>query len=122
MNVSITPALERFVSKQLNSGRYQTASEVFRDGLRLLQEREAERKAALTEVRRKVADGLDAAKRGELLDGEAVFDEILTRRGTRGHKPSDEPTDARPASQNAQPTPIGHARKANAKRRSVAKR
>lgn len=76
-NVSLTPELDKFVEAQLASGRYQSASEVFREGLRLLQEREAERKAALAEVRKKVREGLDSAKRGELFDGEEVLREIL---------------------------------------------
>ena len=76
MNVSLTPQLERFIENQVDSGRYQTASEVFRDGLRLLQEREAQRAAALAEIRRKVGEGLAAAKRGHLIDGETVFREI----------------------------------------------
>ncbi len=37
--VSLTPELGQFVQAQIASGRYQTASEVIRDGLRLLQER-----------------------------------------------------------------------------------
>ena len=40
MNVSITPELERFVQDLVSSGRYHSASEVFRDGLRLLEEAE----------------------------------------------------------------------------------
>jgi antitoxin ParD1/3/4 len=36
-NVSLTPELEAFVDGQVASGRYQTASEVVRAGLRLLQ-------------------------------------------------------------------------------------
>lgn len=38
-SISLTPELDRFVQSQVASGRYQTASEVIRDGLRLLQER-----------------------------------------------------------------------------------
>lgn len=40
MNVSIPPAQERFVRAQVDAGRYRTASEVIREGLRLLEERE----------------------------------------------------------------------------------
>ncbi|KAA0677576.1 type II toxin-antitoxin system ParD family antitoxin [Azospirillum brasilense] len=40
-SVSLTPELDRFVQTLVASGRYQTASEVVRDGLRLLQERVA---------------------------------------------------------------------------------
>jgi antitoxin ParD1/3/4 len=39
-NVSLTPELEAFVDGQVASGRYQTASEVVRAGLRLLQTEE----------------------------------------------------------------------------------
>ncbi len=77
INVSLTPEFEKFVEAEVASGRYQSASEVFREGLRLLQDREEKRKAALEEVRRKVRQGLDAAKRGEVFDGEEVLCEIL---------------------------------------------
>ena len=77
INVSLTPEFAKFVEAEVASGRYQSASEVFREGLRLLQDCEERRKAALEEVRRKVREGLDAVKRGELFDGEEVHREIL---------------------------------------------
>ena len=40
MNVSLTPELERFVKEQVDAGRYQTASEVVREGLQMLAERQ----------------------------------------------------------------------------------
>jgi antitoxin ParD1/3/4 len=40
LNVSLTPALEQFIAEQVASGRYQTASEVVRAGLRLLERTE----------------------------------------------------------------------------------
>ncbi len=73
MNVSLTPELERFVNEQVASGRYQSASEVFRDGLRLLQQRAEDRQAALEEVRRKVREGLEASARGEVVDSETAL-------------------------------------------------
>ncbi len=76
LNVSLTPELEEFVQSRVASGRYQTASEVVREGLRLLEEREQTREAALEELRAQLRRGVEQADRGELLDGDAVFEEI----------------------------------------------
>ena len=75
LNVSLTPELERFVTSRVASGRYQSASEVVRAGLRLLEEQELTREAALVDLRQRIAVGLEQARRGELLDGEDVFAE-----------------------------------------------
>ncbi len=40
LNVSLTPELEQFIADRVASGRYQTASEVVRAGLRLLEQSE----------------------------------------------------------------------------------
>jgi antitoxin ParD1/3/4 len=72
LNVSLTPELEQFVQSRVASGRYQTASEVVREGLRLLEEREQARATALKELRAKIRRGVEQADRGELLDGDAV--------------------------------------------------
>ena len=40
MNVSLTPELEQYVQEKVSSGLYYSASEVIREGLRLLKERE----------------------------------------------------------------------------------
>jgi antitoxin ParD1/3/4 len=77
LNVSLTPELEKFVETRVASGRYLSASEVVREGLRLLEEREVSRQTALEEVRRKISIGLEQAERGELFDGEEVFREVL---------------------------------------------
>lgn len=86
MNVSLTPQLQGFVDAKVKSGRYQSSSEVIRESLRLMEERDQAHAAALAEVRRKVAVGLDQARRGELRDGEEVFARVhdrLTGRSTR---------------------------------------
>jgi antitoxin ParD1/3/4 len=83
MNVSLTPELEQFVQSRVASGLFQTASEVVREGLRLLEEREQARETALSELRAKIRRGMEQADRGELLDGDAVFEEIRRLSGRR---------------------------------------
>ena len=78
MNVSLTPELERWVSERVG-GRYKSASEVVREGLRLLQEREEEHRARLEALRRDIQVGLDELDRGEGVDGEEAFDRVLAR-------------------------------------------
>ena len=70
MNVNLSRDLYRFVKAAVKSGRYTSASEVVRDALR------EKREAALREVERKINTGLASARRGELFDGESVFEEI----------------------------------------------
>jgi antitoxin ParD1/3/4 len=50
MNVSLTPELERVVNEKVESGMYQTASEVVREALRLLKERDDERERIRADV------------------------------------------------------------------------
>jgi len=45
MNVSLTPEIEQLVAEKVKSGLYQTASEVVREALRLLQRQQDEREA-----------------------------------------------------------------------------
>jgi antitoxin ParD1/3/4 len=76
MNVSLTPELERLVQEKVTSGLYSSASEVVREALRLLQERDELRRIRLDELRKEIAIGLAEADRGELLDGEQVMAEL----------------------------------------------
>jgi antitoxin ParD1/3/4 len=46
MNVSLTPELEALVNDKVRSGLYQTASEVVREALRLLKNRDDETRRA----------------------------------------------------------------------------
>ena len=61
MNVSLTPELERLINDKVETGFYQTASEVVREALRLLKHRDE----GLVELRRDIQAGLDQAVRGE---------------------------------------------------------
>ncbi|MGH7215258.1 MAG: type II toxin-antitoxin system ParD family antitoxin [Tepidisphaeraceae bacterium] len=84
MNISLTPQLEAFVKQRVDSGQYQSSSEVVREALRLMDERDRERRAALRAVKTKVASGLAQLRRGEGRDGDEVFRELLAGLPTRG--------------------------------------
>jgi antitoxin ParD1/3/4 len=68
MNVSLTPELEEFVSGQVQSGRYNSASEVVREALRLLEDRDSARASQLGEFNEELARRLAALDRGETVD------------------------------------------------------
>jgi len=95
-NVALTDEQNALVERLVKSGRYATASEVVRDGLRLLQRDEEARlldkwlvegltpdeeagipadvlNRARKAIRAKIREGLDEARRGEFVDGEEFF-------------------------------------------------
>jgi antitoxin ParD1/3/4 len=76
MNVHLTDELERLVQRKVQSGRYNSASEVVREALRLLEERDELRAIRKDELRKRIAEGLEAVKAGRVQDGEEVFDRI----------------------------------------------
>jgi len=65
MNVSLTNELENFIDGMVESGMYYSASEVVRDGLRLLKTQEELRGQKLTDLRADIMVGYEQAKRGE---------------------------------------------------------
>jgi antitoxin ParD1/3/4 len=74
MNLSLTPELEQLINERLESGMYNSASEVIHEALRLLQERDELQRHRQEELRREIAVGLAEADQGALapLDIEVV--------------------------------------------------
>jgi antitoxin ParD1/3/4 len=68
MNVSLTPELEKFVSAKVKSGRYNSASEVVREALRLLEEHDQARREQLAEFNGELGRRLAALDRGEAVE------------------------------------------------------
>ncbi|MCC6538946.1 MAG: type II toxin-antitoxin system ParD family antitoxin [Bryobacterales bacterium] len=79
MNVHLGAAFDDFVAGLLKSGYYQTQSEVLREGLRLLKEREDIKQLRLAELRKEIAVGVEQADRGKFVDGPAAFARIRKR-------------------------------------------
>ncbi|WP_375415017.1 type II toxin-antitoxin system ParD family antitoxin [uncultured Bradyrhizobium sp.] len=65
---SIGKHFEEFIASLIASGRYSTASEVIRDGLRMIEEREQDREAKLEWLRAEIQKGLDSGPAEEVGD------------------------------------------------------
>ncbi|MFI5381788.1 MAG: type II toxin-antitoxin system ParD family antitoxin [Tepidisphaerales bacterium] len=86
-NIALTPHFDQFVQSKIESGRYQSASEVVRDGLRLLEEREQMRQQSLARLRQDIEVGWQESERDQVVDGPVVFAEI--RRMSKARRRAD---------------------------------
>lgn len=77
MNVSLTPEIEKFIAEQVDAGRYRSASEVVRAGMRLLQDEIREREVRLEALRRALDSAVAELDEDGGISGDQVFDEIL---------------------------------------------
>jgi antitoxin ParD1/3/4 len=76
MNVSLTPELEQVIDLKVKSGKYSSASEVVREGLRLLQQRDDIHEAKLRALRDEIQKGVDDLEAGRVYDGPTVMTEF----------------------------------------------
>lgn len=79
MNVSLSRQLQGFIEKKVRTGRYQTASEVVLEGLRLIEERDSQRALPLRRLRKDIQVGLDQIEKGQV----APLDVEKTKAGGR---------------------------------------
>ncbi len=83
MNVSLTPELERLINDKVETGSYQTASEVVREALRLLKHRDD----GLIQLRQDIHAGLDQIARGNYTEYDRrSAPKLVTRLKARGRK------------------------------------
>lgn len=68
MNVSLTPQLEALIERKVRQGQYQTASEVVREALRLLADRDDRRTLELQRLQRDIDVGLADIRHGRVSD------------------------------------------------------
>jgi antitoxin ParD1/3/4 len=76
MNISLTPELEKFVQEQVSGGMYYSASEVVRQGLRMLKEQESLKSMRLEELKKEIDIGITQADQERFVDGETTFNNI----------------------------------------------
>src|SRR5438132_10885017 len=78
-NINLTGHLDRFVERQVSSGRYSNASEIVRVALRLLEQEEDERQAKLKALRRAAKEGFDEIDQGQgmVLNGKKAVRQFI---------------------------------------------
>jgi antitoxin ParD1/3/4 len=79
MNISLTPHLEEMIREKIASGSYNSASEVVREALRLLEQADEFRALKLQKLREDIREGLDSGP-------SAVFDPQEIKRVARQRK------------------------------------
>lgn len=77
MNVHLTPELEQLVHNKVESGRYNSASEVVREALRIMEQKDELRAIQLQELRHRIDKGLSEADRSEGVDGETFMQGLI---------------------------------------------
>lgn len=70
-NVVVTDHQAKLIEKLVSSGRYQNASEVLRDGLRMVEARDAQEEAKLKALREAVQLGIDDIEAGRYIEFES---------------------------------------------------
>ena len=82
MNVSLTPELEQFIDSKVKSGFYGSASEVIREGLRLLDEQDTIKKKRIEMLNLEIDKGLSSLKSGNVISGEEAIRQLKERRAS----------------------------------------
>ena len=76
MSLQITPDVVELIQGKLKSGGYGSESDILREALALLEERDEMMLIRKDEIRKQVAEGVASLRAGQGVDGEAVFDRI----------------------------------------------
>jgi len=82
MNINLTPQLEEMIRQKVDSGMYNSASEVVRDALRLMDEKDRLRAAKLDQLRQEIQEGLSSGP-ATAWDREEIKRKGRAKRATR---------------------------------------
>ena len=77
MTISLTPELEHLIARQVQSGQFDSPSEVIREGLRRLEKEEASPELRFQELQREITIGIEQADSGQIKPFDA--EDILRR-------------------------------------------
>ena len=87
-NIALTSHLDDFVQTKIDSGRYQSASEVVRESLRIMEQHDQDRTRVLAEFGEKIRAGYEQIQKGQTIDPDEVLAEIksMSKAGRRAAK------------------------------------
>jgi antitoxin ParD1/3/4 len=80
MNISLTPELEKFIQAKVAEGFYHSASEVVREGLRMLAEQDEMKKKRIEMLNAEIEKGLESMRNGNMISGREAMEHIKNRR------------------------------------------
>ena len=85
MTVTLTAEQEQFVAEQLKSGHFQSAHDVIAQGLGMLRAQEDFIRTNTSELREKIAVGMEQIRRGEMTDGKTAIQNLRDKLRRREH-------------------------------------
>jgi antitoxin ParD1/3/4 len=83
---TFTPEIDTLIQAQIELGHYLTPEEVVLAGLQLLAHRDSIYQGRFEALRREVLVGVEEADRGELIDGDVVFQQLRDRLEQQRHQ------------------------------------
>ena len=86
MTVTLTAEQEQFIAEQLKGGHYRSVDDVVAQSLGMLRAQEEFIRENAAELREKIAVGIEQIRRGEVLEGEKVFDRLIEKNRRRTRK------------------------------------
>jgi antitoxin ParD1/3/4 len=84
MSINLPADVEAIVNLHVSEGEFGSATEVVAAAVRLFDSRKREKQRQIDKLRALLKEAVEQADRGELLDGDEVFDEILRDLESRG--------------------------------------
>jgi antitoxin ParD1/3/4 len=75
VQIAIKPDQEQYILEKLQQGKYKSIDELLSIAFQLLEEHD-EKEKQLSQLRRKIAEGTEQLRQGEVIEGELVFQQL----------------------------------------------
>jgi antitoxin ParD1/3/4 len=75
MQIAIKPDQEQYILEKLQQGKYKSIDELLSIAFQLLEQHD-EKEKQISELRRKIAEGTEQIRQGEVVEGELVFQQL----------------------------------------------